>query len=203
MAYEQSIPDSNLIGRRQAFCTLAGIATAVAGISLVGVGTARAAELSTSAAQSSGHAGHAGQTVTAEEAARLGDEQVLAQRELAMVEALIPRDLDVGTWSIEQVSSRLGAIAVVMRTPTGEPFQVDVLRRDAQVAGVANTQNFSLFVVNSGDGSKATEEWQARGAKVLGHHISRTERGGSPLPQLLTFAERSRQHPSGSYDLLG
>jgi len=197
MAYEQSNPDCNLIGRRQAFCTLAGIATAVAGISLVGVGTARAAEVSTS---SEGHS----ETVTAEEAARAqGQDPIAAQRELAMVQALIPPDLELGGWTIEKTSSRLGAIAVVMRTPSGDAFQVDVLRRDAEIAGVADTQNFSLFIANSGDGSKATEEWQARGAKVLGHHIRRTERGGSPLPQLLTIVERERQHPSGSYDLLG
>ena len=196
MAYEQSTSVRNLIGRRQALCTFAGVATAVAGFSLLGVGTARAAEVSTADVGT--------ETVTAQEAVQQAEGQVVAEREMALVESLIPRDLDVGTWSIEKVHTpRLGAIAVVMRTPTGDAFQVDVLRRDPQVAGVADTTHFGLFVANSGNGSKSTEEWQARGAKVLAHHIRRTERNGSPLPELMTFSERSSQHPLGSYCVLG
>ena len=197
MAYEQSTSELKLIGRRQALCTFAGIATAVAGLSLIGVGTARAAEVSSAQEVS-------GETVTAEEVVRRAEEQAVAQRELAMVEALIPRDLDVGTWTLEKVNTpRLGAIAVIMRTPSGEPFQVDVLRRDSELTAVADTAHFSLFIANSGDGSKSTEEWQARGAKVLGHHIRRTERSGAPLPELLTFSERSSLHPFGNYGVLG
>jgi hypothetical protein len=199
MAYEQSTPERNLIGRRQALCSFAGIATAVAGIGLIGLGTAHAAEPSVPHVD--------GQTVTAEEAVRRADDQAAAEREMALVEALIPADLDVGKWSIEKVHAKLGAIAVVMRTPTGQPFQVDVLRRDQSpdqgVAGVAETEQLSVFIANSGDGSKATEEWQARGAKVLAHHLRRTERSGSPLPSLLTFSERNSKHPFGNFGVLG
>jgi hypothetical protein len=209
MAYEQSIPEHNLtmprraldlIGRRQALCTFAGAATALAGFALIGVGTAQAAEPET------GHEG--GETVTAAEVAQSIEEQAALAREAALVNALIPADLDVGKWSIEQVHpSRFGAIAVVMRTPEGAAFQVDVLRRDPSAgpnqAGVADTKHFSLFIANSGDGSKTSDEWQARGAKVLAHHILRTERSGSPLPQLMSFSERSSQHPMGCYCVLG
>jgi hypothetical protein len=194
MAYEQPTLNRNLIGRRQALCTFAGIATAVAGFGLLGVGTSRAESIATA------NADPHGQTVTAEEAVR----QAETEREMALVDALIPRDLDVGVWSIEKVHTvRFGAIAVVMRTPTGDAFQVDVLRREHTVAGVAETNNFSVFVANRGDGSKATEEWQARGAKVLAHHLRRTERGGSPLPQLMSFSQRAEQHPLGNYGVLG
>lgn len=204
MAYEQSTPERNLIGRRQALCTFAGIATAVAGISLALEGSARAADVETRAAEPSSTPHVDGETVTAEEADRQARDQATAEREMALVEALIPRDLDVGVWSIEKVHApRLGAIAVVMRTPTGQAFQVDVLRRDPGVAGVAETAHFAMFVANSGNGSKATEEWQARGAKVLAHHIRRTERSGSPLPQLMTFSERAGQHPFGNFGVLG
>jgi hypothetical protein len=196
MAYEQSTPERNLIGRRQALCTFAGIATAVAGFGLLGVGTARAAEPSNHEI--------GGETVTAEEAVRRAEDQAAAKREMALVEALIPHDLDVGKWSIEKVHApKFGAIAVVMRTPTGQPFQVDVLRREDSVAGVAKTNHFSVFIANSGDGSQSTDEWQARGAKVLAHHIRRTERGGSPLPSLLTFSERANRHPFGNFGVLG
>jgi hypothetical protein len=200
MAYEQSTPERNLIGRRQALCTFAGIATAVAGFGLLGVGTARAAEL---AHHELGH-DLGGETVTAEEAVRRAEDQAAAKREMALVEALIPHDIDVGKWSVEKVHApKFGAIAVVMRTPTGQPFQVDVLRRDSSVSGVAETEHFSVFIANSGDGSKSTEEWQARGAKVLAHHLRRTERSGSPLPVLLSFSERASRHPFGNYSVLG
>ena len=194
MAYEQPTSDRNLIGRRQALCTFAGIATAVAGVGLLGVGTAHAESTATGAEPQQG------ETVTAEQAVRDAE----AERELALVEALVPRDLDVGKWSIEKVHPvRFGAIAVVMRTPEGDAFQVDVLRRDRSVAGVAETEQLSVFVANRGDGSKVTEEWQARGAKVLAHHLRRTERSGSPLPQLMTFSQRAEQHPFGNYGVLG
>ena len=193
MSYEQSTPDRNLIGRRQALCTFAGIATAVAGIGFIGVGTAHAAEVGSHA-----------ETVSAHEAVRLAEESAAAERELALVEALIPGDLDLGSWSLEKVHApRLGAIAVVMRSPQGEAFQVDVLRREAGVQGVADTRNFSLFVANKGNGSTSTDEWQARGAKVLAHHVRRTELSGTPLPELMSFSERQSRHPFGDFGVLG
>ena len=200
MAYEQSTPERNLIGRRQALCTLAGITTAVAGITLLGASTARAAEPGTKGVGAASTAA----TVTAQEVAQQVEYDATTARELALVEALIPTDLDVGKWSIKKVQApRLGAIAVVMCTPAGETFQVDVLRRDAGTPGVADTKHFSLFIANSGDGSKATDEWQARGVKVLAHHLSRTEVRGTPLPELMTFNQRSRRHPFGAFGVLG
>ena len=194
MSHEQSTPERNLIGRRKALCTFAGIASAVAGIGLFGVGTANAASTEVSPDQ----------MVTADEVVRSSAEADAARRETAMIEALVPRDLDVGKWSIEQVHQpKLGAISVVMRTPSGEAFQVDILARDAKIPGIAETQHFSLFVANSGDGSKSTDEWQARGAMVLAHHLRRTERSGAPLPSLLTFSQRERKHPFGEYGVLG
>jgi hypothetical protein len=202
MAYEQSTTERNLIGRRQALCTLGCITTAVAGIALVGVGTARAAESHVDADGDSPT-----NTVTAQQSSAEATQIVYdaeGARELAMVEALIPAGLDVGKWSIEKVQApRLGAIAVVMRTPDGEAFQVDMLRRDAGAPGLADTKHFSLFIANSGNGSTSTDEWQARGVKVLAHHISRTERSGAPLPELMTFSQRERQHPLGNYGILG
>ena len=113
-------------------------------------------------------------------------------------------DLDVGTWSIERVHSpRLGAIAVVMRTPDGKAFQVDLLRRDDAVPGVAATRHFSLFVSNSGKGDTATDEYQARGAIVLAHQIRHRELSGAPAPKLMSFAERSNSFPFGAFGVLG
>jgi hypothetical protein len=197
MTYEQS-PERNLIGRRQALCSLAGIATAVAGIGLIGIGTASADELPNAGPSAPGS------TVSADEALRSAEELAQAERDLAMVRALVPEDLDVGTWSIERVHApRLGAVAVVMRTPDGKPFQIDLLRRDDSVPGVATTRHFSLFVSNSGTGDKATDEYQARGAKVLAHQIRHRELSGAPAPKLLSFAERSDSFPFGAFGVLG
>jgi hypothetical protein len=194
MTYEQS-PERNLIGRRQALCSLAGIATAVAGIGLIGIGTARADEMPDAVSGS-----NASSTVSADEAVRSAE----AEHDLAMVRALVPEDLDVGNWSIERVHApRLGAIAVVMRTPDGKPFQIDLLRRDDAVPGVASTRHFSLFVSNSGKGDKATDEYQARGAKVLAHQIRHRELSGAPAPKLLSFTERSDSFPFGAFGVLG
>lgn len=196
MAYEQSTPESNLINRRQALCTLAGISAAVAGFALVGVGTARASDLEAGGATAN--------TVTAQEVAEQVEFDAEAARQLAMVEALIPNDLALGGWSIQKVQApKFGGIPVVMRTPSGESFQIDVLARDPSTPGIAETRYFSLFVANSGNGSKATDEWQARGAKVLAHHLSRTELSGAPLPALLTMTERSNRHPFGTFGVLG
>lgn len=202
MAYEQSTSERNLssIGRRQALCTFAGISAAVAGFALLGVGTARAAESTVDSASGTAPA----QTVTAQEVANKVEVDAEAARQLAMVEALIPKNLELGSWSIQKVQAPMfGAIPVVMRTPAGESFQVDVLARASDVSGIADTKHFSLFVANNGSGSKSTDELQARGAKILAHHLSRTERSGAPLPSLLTLVERSSQHPFGTFGVLG
>jgi hypothetical protein len=204
MAYEQSTSERNLssIGRRQALCTFAGISAAVAGFALLGVGTARAAESTIDTDNAYGTA--PAQTVTAHEVAQQVEIDTEAARQLAMVEALIPKNLELGSWSIQKVQAPMfGAIPVVMRSPAGESFQVDVLARDSDLPGIADTKHFSLFVANNGNGSKSTDELQARGAKILAHHLSRTERSGTPLPSLLTLVERSSRHPFGTFGVLG
>lgn len=203
MAYEHSTPEHTFfaasIGRRQALCTLAGIASAVAGISLLGIGSSRAAEAPAQDLRTGEQT-----TVSADEALRRAEQVRVEERELAMARALIPSDLDLGKWSIEQVyAPRLGAIAVVMRTPEGQAFQVDVLRRDGDIPGVAETRNFSLYIANSGNGSTATDELQARGAKVLAHHIRNRELTGVPAPELLTFRQREDRFPLGQFAVLG
>ncbi|EDM81030.1 hypothetical protein PPSIR1_25661 [Plesiocystis pacifica SIR-1] len=196
MSYEQSTPSRNLIGRRQALCTFAGIATAVAGVGLFGIGTAHAAETTTELPSSD--------TVTAQAANEQAEALAAEQRDLAVAQALVPAGLNVGKWSVESVHApRYGSMAVVMRTPSGEAFQVDVLRRDPAMAGIAETEHFSLFVANSGDGSKATDEMQARGAMVLAHQLRFTERSGTPIPELLTFRQRANRHPRGEFSVLG
>lgn len=105
-----------------------------------------------------------------------------------------------------------GAVPVVMRTPGGERFQVDVLRRDAKgPAGVAETGELSLFIANRGDGSTPTDEAQAHAARGLAAFIAGRlgEREASAVAALaelgetalLTFRERQKAHPEGVFSL--
>lgn len=101
---------------------------------------------------------------------------------------------------------RAGALPVVMRTPGGERFLVDVLARDPRgPAGVADTAKLSLFIANQGDGATRTDEAQAHAARALAGWLAERE-GAAPaesstLPLLLTHRERQRAHPEGVFTL--
>jgi hypothetical protein len=96
-----------------------------------------------------------------------------------------------------------------MRTPGGERFQVDVLRRDHKgPAGVADTAELSLFIANRGDGATPTDEAQAHAARGLAAWIGERlgEREAAALAELdagalLTFRERQKAHPEGVFSL--
>ncbi len=98
-----------------------------------------------------------------------------------------------------------GAVPVVMRTPEGVRFQVDVLRRDAKgPAGVADTAHYSLFIANKGDGATPTDEAQAHAARGLAMWLA--EREGAEVSalagaELMSFRERQRAHPEGVFSL--
>lgn len=109
-----------------------------------------------------------------------------------------------------------GGVPVVMRTPGGERFQVDVLRRDAKgPQGVAETGELSLFIANRGDGATATDEAQAHAARGLAawiadrlgereaNAVAALAGSGSEVGDtaLLTFRERQKAHPEGVFSL--
>lgn len=95
----------------------------------------------------------------------------------------------------------LGAVPVVLATATGQRYQVDVLARDSQgPQGVANTEQLSLFVVNSqgsthADSERPTDEEQGLGAMALA--LALTEE--VPPAGLLGHGERRRRHPDGAF----
>lgn len=111
----------------------------------------------------------------------------------------------LGGWTIESASSVvLGAIPLVMRTPEGARFHVNILRRDpAGPPAIAATEAFALYVSNRGDGATATDEAQARGVVVLRDYLARRERelvaAGIDLPEVMTLAERGRAFPDGHF----
>lgn len=101
-----------------------------------------------------------------------------------------------------------GALPVVMRTPGGEEFQVDVLRRDAKgPTGVAETARLGLFIANKGDGQTPTAEAQAHAARALAGWLAARDPAGAAGPaellaaELLSFRERQRAHPEGVFSL--
>ncbi len=107
-------------------------------------------------------------------------------------------------WTVVRVDAlHLGAVPVVLATPSGERYQVDVLARDPQgPQGVANTERLSLFVVNSpvgrgDDGRRQTDETQGLGAMVLAQAL--VERKIEAPIGLLTLRERQQQHPAGAF----
>lgn len=111
----------------------------------------------------------------------------------------------LGRWTVESIHQvHLGAIPVVLRTPTGTRFQVDVLRRDTAEGapqGVANTRGFSVFLANNGRGQSTTSEEQGLGAMALGAWISRHE-GRASAPSLLTLRQRAARFPGAGFGVL-
>lgn len=105
------------------------------------------------------------------------------------------------------LAAHAGALPVVMRTPGGERFQVDVLRRDPRgPTGVAETAHFALFIANRGDGATPTDEAQAHAARALAAWIAAREGevgdvAAATSQELLSFRERHRAHPEGVFSL--
>lgn len=82
-----------------------------------------------------------------------------------------------------------GAVPVVMRTPAGVRFQVDVLRRDPEgPAAVAETGRLGLYIANKGDGRTPTDEAQAHAARALAAWLAERDADG---PELLGWRERA------------
>jgi hypothetical protein len=110
----------------------------------------------------------------------------------------------IGGYRVRAVHvARFGAIPVVLETPAGEAFQVDVLRRDADgaVLGIANTATLSVFLVNGGDGRTTTVEQEGLGAMALADALAPREGHAELAATLLTFRDRGRLYPEASYSV--
>jgi hypothetical protein len=104
----------------------------------------------------------------------------------------------VGAWRVEQVMPLVaGAVPVLMRTPDGQRFQVDVMRADADgPRAVAEAGPLALYLANGGTGDKPSIEAEAQGARVLAGALAKiAAEGGLPaVPGLLTLSERMSTH---------
>jgi len=90
-----------------------------------------------------------------------------------------------------------GALPVVLETKSGARFQVDVLARDPEgPQGVGNTEHYSVYVSNRGDGGTSTDEAQGLGAMAVARVLEANDDG---LPSLMTLRAREAEHPGGSF----
>lgn len=90
-----------------------------------------------------------------------------------------------------------GALPVVLESKDGNRFQVDVLARDTGgPQGVGNTEHYSVYVSNRGDGGTSTDEIQGLAAMALARVL---EAEGASLPSLLTMRGRQDAHPDGTF----
>lgn len=91
----------------------------------------------------------------------------------------------------------LGALPVVLETHAGTRYQVDVLARDPSgPQGVGNTEHFSVYVANRGDGGTSTDETEGLGAMALARVL---EANDNDLPKLMTLRDRESEHPKGTF----
>lgn len=107
--------------------------------------------------------------------------------------------LRLGRWTVLDVRFAGQSIALMVRGPEGEPYQLDVLARDPSRPGVADSRRYSVFLVNGGNGSTRSEEQRARGALAVGHYLRWAEDHVESGPALVTMSERMRTDPDGSY----
>lgn len=111
----------------------------------------------------------------------------------------------LGGWQITSAGGmRLGAVPLEMSTPTGDRFNVELLRRDTDgPKAIGETEYFAIFVINRGDGATATDETQGRGVLALRRYLAGRElemaAAGLALPEVMTLRERDRVYPDGHF----
>jgi hypothetical protein len=89
-----------------------------------------------------------------------------------------------------------GAIALMLAAPTGEPFRLEIMRRDPSAitrAAPGKSDRFAVYVVNRGDGAVPTVEAQGLAAMALAARIATVEERVDAR-RLLTHAERLAEH---------
>lgn len=115
-----------------------------------------------------------------------------------LAEAEGPLTTPEGTWRVAQVMPPVGgAIPVLMQTPAGRSFQVDLLRVDpGGPRGVAETPSFALYLANRGRGDTPSQTDELRGAALLARRLAalEAERGAPPVVGLLTMSQRVAAH---------
>jgi len=118
---------------------------------------------------------------------------------------LLPEGQRFGRWRVVSVLPvKLGAVPVLLESRRGERFQVDILRRDRSSRarrGLAETQQYSLFLLNRGQGDTPTQEDHGLAVLWLAALLRPRERSVA-TPALLTQRERTQRFPRGKFNAL-
>ena len=118
---------------------------------------------------------------------------------------LLPDGVRFGRWRVVSVFPiKLGAVPVVLASRWGERFQVDILRRDRSARarrGLAETQSYSLFLLNRGHGDTPTLENHGLAVLWLAALLRSHESTQAPVA-LLTQRERTQRFPRGIFNAL-
>ncbi len=121
------------------------------------------------------------------------------------LQRLLPTGQRFGRWRVVSVLPvKLGAVPVVLQSSNGEHFQVDILRRDRSVRarrGLAETQDYSLFLHNRGRGDTPTQEDHGLAVLWLAALLRPRERIAGAVA-LLTQRERNQRFPRGKFNAL-
>lgn len=117
----------------------------------------------------------------------------------------MPEGCRFGRWTVVSVLPvKLGAVPVILESRRGERFQVDVLRRDRSARarrGLAETQEYSLFLLNRGHGDTPTQEDHGLAVLWLAAFLRPRERM-VPTISLFTQRERTQRFPRGKFNVL-
>jgi len=129
----------------------------------------------------------------------------LGEAESHELQQLLPPGQRFGRWRVISVLPvRLGAVPVVLESRRGERFQVDILRRDRSTRarrGLAETREYSLFLLNRGQGDTPTQEDHGLAVLWLAALLRPREQSSGPVA-LLTQRERNQRFPRGKFNAL-
>jgi len=121
------------------------------------------------------------------------------------LQRLLPEGQRFGRWRVVSVLPvKLGAVPVLLESQRGERFQVDILRRDRSARarrGLAETREYSLFLLNRGQGDTPTQEDHGLAVLWLAALLRPRERSLATVA-LLTQRERTQRFPRGKFNAL-
>lgn len=121
------------------------------------------------------------------------------------LQQLLPEGQRFGRWRVVSVLPiKLGAVPVLLESHRGERFQVDILRRDRSARarrGLAETREYSLFLLNRGQGDTPTQEDHGLAVLWLAALLRPRERSVATVA-LLTQRERTQRFPRGKFNAL-
>ena len=104
-------------------------------------------------------------------------------------------------WTVDAVYQvRAGAIPVVLATPNGVKFAVEIFRADPDLPAIARAGELGLYLSNRGRGSDASNESHGLGLMALARALDARLAGGAPVPSGLgTLGDRLRDEPRGAF----